>query len=470
MTTQYGFNDQGYLNEGILAADTTCTITPVYKNVNGVLTKQGFDTPTAFIFFELGGVYERSHYTSLAVDATTKVTTLSGLTRGMSTSDGRTVSAGTGSDWPRGTRVVVSNDPNYFGYMARQDTANTFTDNQTIADTKKLYIGANAYLTTTDDGTNLLFKDGSNSESNLSTALASGNDEKVGIDSGATAGYIGSASNDGVLRTGDGLSYTDGGDFVTLDVTKLKDASSTELTIATGAVTATGSAHTIDTESDAATDDLDTISGGADGDYLTIWAADDARDIVVKHGTGNILTSDSADFTIDTDDKAITFRYDGTNWKEVSRATGSNIDDTAFASSWNGDTGTAPSKNTIHDAFNERTMFSGSYPVISAGSSSNQQNVSSYTKRKEVQVFFKGTISVFFSATISGGTLFSKIYVNGSAVGTERTGSGSWSEDITVAIGDLVQIYQHDNSTNYSHSVTGFEIRVSSAPTGVVNL
>ncbi|KKN66026.1 hypothetical protein LCGC14_0475040 [marine sediment metagenome] len=43
-----------------------------------------------------------------------------------------------------------------------------------------------------------------------------GADEKVGIDSGATAGYLGAASGDGVLRTGVGLSYADGGNFITL--------------------------------------------------------------------------------------------------------------------------------------------------------------------------------------------------------------------------------------------------------------
>jgi photosystem II stability/assembly factor-like uncharacterized protein len=42
-------------------------------------------------------------------------------------------------------------------------------------------------------------------------------DEKVGIDSGATAGFLGAASSDGVLRTGSSLSYSDGGDFVTID-------------------------------------------------------------------------------------------------------------------------------------------------------------------------------------------------------------------------------------------------------------
>jgi len=41
-------------------------------------------------------------------------------------------------------------------------------------------------------------------------------DAKVKVDSGATAGYIGAASNDGVLRAASPLTYTDGGDYVTL--------------------------------------------------------------------------------------------------------------------------------------------------------------------------------------------------------------------------------------------------------------
>lgn len=142
-----------------------------------------------------------------------------------------------------------------------------------------------------------------------------------------------------------------------------------------------------------------------------------------------------------------------------------------FGVSWDGQNTTSPSKNAIHDAFKERTMFAGGIPIINAGTSANFQNVGTYTKRKEIQIFFKGTITVSFSATIdSGGTLKSRIYVNGVAVGTERTGNYSGTEDITVAIGDLVQIYLKDNSTNYPHRVTSFSINVSSAPSGVVTL
>jgi len=65
----------------------------------------------------------------------------------------------------------------------------------------------------------------------------------------------------------------------------------TELTIATGAVTATSQYHQIDTESDAASDDLDTInvpSSWPNGTRLTIRAQDSARTVVLKHNTGNL--------------------------------------------------------------------------------------------------------------------------------------------------------------------------------------
>ena len=42
--------------------------------------------------------------------------------------------------------------------------------------------------------------------------------EKVRVDKDALEGYLGAASDDGVLRTGSNLSYTDGGNYVTLDI------------------------------------------------------------------------------------------------------------------------------------------------------------------------------------------------------------------------------------------------------------
>ena len=44
------------------------------------------------------------------------------------------------------------------------------------------------------------------------------NTGKVKVDTGATADFLGAALNDGVLRTGTGISYADGGNFITLDL------------------------------------------------------------------------------------------------------------------------------------------------------------------------------------------------------------------------------------------------------------
>lgn len=71
-----------------------------------------------------------------------------------------------------------------------------------------------------------------------------------------------------------------------------------------------------------------------------------------------------------------------------------------------------------------------------------------YTKFKEI-VFtdVPGTIRCTWIVTIaSGGTgsPYSKIYVNGSAVGAEKTTSGAQTESsITVTTGDLIQVYAH---------------------------
>lgn len=64
--------------------------------------------------------------------------------------------------------------------------------------------------------------------------------------------------------------------------------SGSELTIAGGIVTATNSLHAIDTEADAASDDLDTINGTVNGQMLVVYAADSARTVVLKDGTGNL--------------------------------------------------------------------------------------------------------------------------------------------------------------------------------------
>jgi len=100
----------------------------------------------------------------------------------------------------------------------------------------------------------------------------------------------------------------------------LLGAALSELTIATGVITITAGAHTVDTEADAASDDLDTISGARDGDILVIVPANAARTVVAKHGTGNLNLSAGVDFTMDEDDDFLVLLLIGSTWQEVSRS------------------------------------------------------------------------------------------------------------------------------------------------------
>jgi hypothetical protein len=93
-----------------------------------------------------------------------------------------------------------------------------------------------------------------------------------------------------------------------------------ELTIATGSITPTTGFHTVDTEADAATDDLTTIAGGTTGQILVLKSVVDTRNVVVKDGT-NIALSASTDFTLENADDSITLLYTGTKWIELSRST-----------------------------------------------------------------------------------------------------------------------------------------------------
>ena len=96
-------------------------------------------------------------------------------------------------------------------------------------------------------------------------------------------------SGDNVLVAGDVETQ---GDTFTRDVNisrSLMFSSATELTISSGAVTITQGHHSIDTEGNAANDDLDTINGGSGGEILLILPNNDDRTVRIRHGIGNIF-------------------------------------------------------------------------------------------------------------------------------------------------------------------------------------
>lgn len=67
-----------------------------------------------------------------------------------------------------------------------------------------------------------------------------------------------------------------------LEVRLLNFTNPTELTIASGVIAITQTVHSVDTESDTATDELDHATGGAVGDHLVLLAANVTRKVVIR--------------------------------------------------------------------------------------------------------------------------------------------------------------------------------------------
>ena len=134
----------------------------------------------------------------------------------------------------------------------------------------------------------------------------------------------------GITTSGDDTLGNDNQDTLTVNsvsnfnsTTKLKSKVSfdtpTELTISTGAITATKSYHTVEVEGGAAaSDDLDTINGGVIGMVIILQAAHADRTVVVKDGTGNLKLA--GDFSLDNTEDTIQLIYNGSNWCEITRS------------------------------------------------------------------------------------------------------------------------------------------------------
>jgi len=137
------------------------------------------------------------------------------------------------------------------------------------------------------------------------TVLSTG---KLGWDNGAGACdvnlYRGAAD---VLKTDDSLS-----------VGKFLGFAGTAVAISSGAITASRTFHTVDTEGGASSDDLDTISGGDVGDMLILSTESSARDVTVKDGSTLRLAGDCV--LGSSYDKIMLMKVTGTTWVELARS------------------------------------------------------------------------------------------------------------------------------------------------------
>ena len=100
----------------------------------------------------------------------------------------------------------------------------------------------------------------------------------------------------------------------------LQTANAQEVTISGGVITITQGYVTVDTEGDAATDDLDTISAPTldASAIIVLRASSNARTVVLKDGTGNLRLA--GDFSLDHNRDTITLIGTGGLWYELSRS------------------------------------------------------------------------------------------------------------------------------------------------------
>jgi hypothetical protein len=152
----------------------------------------------------------------------------------------------------------------------------------------------------------------------------------------------------------------------------------TLLTIATGAITVTQSHHRVDTESAAASDDLDTISGGNTGDVLFLSPENAARVTTIKHGTGNINSPFGTDTALNA-----TLQFIKTvagDWDLVATTT-SNIaviDDDTFATASSSNVPSAESVKAYVDANDLSLIDEDSFATDSATRPPSQQSTKAY--------------------------------------------------------------------------------------------
>lgn len=127
---------------------------------------------------------------------------------------------------------------------------------------------------------------------------------------------------DGVA-TDDGVSLAQ----ITAAVSEGGFGVATTLTLdASGEITVTGTkgkrTHLVDTYGAGATDDLVTINGGNEGEFLLLEAANDARTVIVKDGTNIKLM---ADFSLNnSQDKLLLICKSSGVWHGVSRESSGN--------------------------------------------------------------------------------------------------------------------------------------------------
>ena len=157
----------------------------------------------------------------------------------------------------------------------------------------------------------------------------------VKVDAAATAGYLGAANNDGILRATDGIAYSDGGDYITLslDSAYLPTFAGMNITgpsfFEPGSIDANSdnfdvsgiSVLYVDTSGNSVR--MGGFSGGSVGQILFVLKSSINNSMILEHyestGTQKIMTDDGHDITFTSRGGCMMF-CSGTYWYTITGA------------------------------------------------------------------------------------------------------------------------------------------------------
>jgi hypothetical protein len=182
--------------------------------------------------------------------------------------------------------------------------------------------------------------------------------------------------------------------------TGLALAASTELTIASGAVTVTQSRHRIDTQGDASTDDLDTINGGGDTLNLLIIRAEDAARTVVVTEAGNIVTGGSP-IALADDQTFLILIFDATLSKWIVANAGTGGGSGSFAVT-DGTVLVSPASTLVFPAGTLQDNGSGEAEYLGGGGGGGAQSL----RRCDGRLTLTSGVPVTTSSVTGAGTLY----------------------------------------------------------------
>lgn len=122
---------------------------------------------------------------------------------------------------------------------------------------------------------------------------------RTGADTQLVTGTAGSPGNCAEWDASGDLVQAASGQPCGSGATSILVGTPSELTIAAGAITASGEGYfRVDTQSDAGTDDLDTINGLTDGDTIILTSENASREVTLRHATGNLRLAGGINFTM----------------------------------------------------------------------------------------------------------------------------------------------------------------------------